>query len=97
MKLRLARKIAKTIGKESRYSEGLQNKALDRLAKTKEEREANGFWHATMDLLGVRGRAEVLAGSGAPAMAFDLLMRTPEVDWTYGPTVSNVGELERGR
>lgn len=88
MKLRLAKKIAKTIGKESRYSDGLQNKALNRLAKTKEERQANAFWHATMAYLGVKGRAEVLAGCGASAMAFDLLMRTPESEWTYGPPES---------
>ena len=82
MKLRLARKIAKTIGTpDCRYSEGMQEKALDRLDKCKSEKALHDFWNGLMDELGVEGRAKVLAGSGAPGMAFNLLMRSDEIEW----------------
>ena len=82
MKLRLARKIAKAIGTpDCRYSEGQQEKALDRIDKCKSEKALYHFWNGLMVDLGVSGRAKVLAGCGAPGMAFDLLMRSDEADW----------------
>lgn len=86
MKLRTARKIVKAVGtvRASAYTDGQLNVALGRVARTKEQRRAEEFWDQLMDDLGVLGRAKVLAGSGAPGMAFDLLMRTPVEEWTYG-------------
>jgi len=76
MKLRLARKIVKAIDtpRASAYSEGKKNKALDRVEHTKESRRATAFWISLMHDLGVERRAEILRDTGAPGMAFRLLM-----------------------
>lgn len=77
MKLRVAKKIVKAIdgARQSAYSDGKKLKALDRLDRCKDFKNADAFWHQLMRRLGVEGRAEVLAGTGAMDMAFGLLMR----------------------
>lgn len=45
---------------------------------------------------GPRGRAEILA-KGAPHMAFDLLMRTPEDELKYGPEWEEACEMAQQR
>lgn len=86
MKLRLARKICKAIVAEEagRYTGAQRWRASNRNERTRSSRLAAEFWHKLMTEFGVRGRAELLAGTGAAGMAFDLLMRTPEEKWTYG-------------
>ena len=63
MRLRLAKKIVKTIGTPDaeRYSEGMRNAALDRLERTRSNREANTFWHATMKAIGESGRRWIVS------------------------------------
>jgi hypothetical protein len=87
MRLRIAKKIVKAVGtpRESAYSPAQLDRALNRIDRTRDSRESNRFWHALMTELGPAGRAKVLAGSGAPAMAFDLLMRTPVEEWAGKP------------
>jgi hypothetical protein len=77
MKLRIARKILKTVGTpdQARYSDHQIGRANRRMARTRSAKEADRFWFALMDHLGVEGRANVLVRSGASGMAFDLLMR----------------------
>lgn len=77
MKLRVARKILKAVGTpdESRYSNQQIGRAELRVSRTRSAREDERFWFALMDRIGVEGRAELLARSGAPGRAFDLLMR----------------------
>jgi hypothetical protein len=83
MKLRTAKKIMTAVGtpRETAYTDDQIGRAVDRYERTRSAREANRFWFAFLDDIGVSGRAEVLAGSGAPGMAFDLLMRTSEEEW----------------
>lgn len=82
MKLRIARKIMNNVANgRCHYTEGQIHTALDRYERTATAKDANVFWNATMWRLGVVGRAEVLAGNGAPGMAFDLLMRVDESEW----------------
>jgi hypothetical protein len=80
VKLRIARKILKAVGTpdQARYSDHQVGRANRRMARTRSAKEADRFWFALMDRIGVDGRAEVLARSGAPGMAFDLLMRQGE-------------------
>jgi hypothetical protein len=77
VKLRIARKIMKAVGTpdESRYSNSQVGRANRRMARTRSAKEEVRYFITLMDHLGVDGRAEVLARSGAPGMAFDLLMR----------------------
>jgi len=77
MKLRIANKILKASETESKlhHSDEQLQAAINRYEKTLTHKEANEFWDYMMTKLGVEGRAEVLAGSGAPGMAFNLLMR----------------------
>ena len=80
MNLRIAKKICKKIanmdiGESSPYSEEQIQTALNRIERTKSQKDATQFWNHLMVDLGVEGRAEVLADIGAPGMAFDLLMR----------------------
>ncbi|HEY1189892.1 MAG TPA: hypothetical protein VGE74_19740 [Gemmata sp.] len=62
MRLRLAKKIAKTIGtaRETAYSERQQELALNRLDRTKSQREAEAFWNEMMAALGPDGRAALV-------------------------------------
>jgi hypothetical protein len=77
VKLRIAKKILKAVGTpdEARYSDYQIGRANRRMARTRSAKEADRFWFALMDHLGVDGRAKLLARCGAPGMAFDLLMR----------------------
>lgn len=77
MKLRTAKKIIKAVGTpdESRYSGFQIQCAHARTERTRSAREATRFWYALMDQIGLEGRARVLARTGEPAMAFNLLMR----------------------
>lgn len=79
MKLRTAKKIMKESSEDGSgkmtYTGGQLHRALQRYERCKSHKLATEFWNATMERLGVEGRAEVLAGSGAPGMAFELLMR----------------------
>ena len=54
------------------------------------------YWDALMIHAGPRGRAEILA-KGAPHMAFDLLMRTPEDELKYGPEWEEACEMAQQR
>jgi len=96
MKLRIARKLVKAVGtsREQAYSPAQLERALNRVERTRDSRESNRFWHALMLELGPVGRAKVLAGSGAPGMAFDLLMRTPCDEWAGEP--GHIITTERG-
>lgn len=87
MKLRIARKLVKAIGtpREKAYTPAQLDRALSRMERTKDSREARDFWFALMREIGPVGRAKVLAGTGAPHMALDLLMRTPESEWAGEP------------
>lgn len=86
MKLRLAKKIVKAIGtpRESAYSERQKDLALNRMERTESYRRDRDFFYEVLDRLGPLGRAHVLARTGRPDMALDLLMRTPEDEWKYG-------------
>ncbi len=86
MRLRTAKKICKAMenGDDACYTVQQRWRAVNRMDRTKSSRDADRIWHDMMVALGVRGRAEVLAKK-APAMAFGLLMRTPESEWKYGP------------
>lgn len=86
MPWRVAKKIRKAIGtaREAAYSGAQLDAALDRYDRLRTARQNRDYWHALMGAAGVLGRAEVLAGCGAPGMALDLLMRTPESEWRYG-------------
>ena len=79
MKLRTAKKIMKQSSEDgngkSTYTGGQLHRALQRYERCKSHKLANAFWHTAMRRLGVEGRAEVLAGCGAPGKAFNLLMR----------------------
>jgi hypothetical protein len=80
MKLRLAKKICKAMAQNDytggkQYTGWQKNQAVDRVQKTKSSKDAHKFFDALMRELGVEGRAEVLAGTGATDMAFSLLMR----------------------
>ena len=78
MKLRTAKKILKAIGtaEENRYTPKQCDIAIRRYERTKGSRSAHRCWKNLMDYLGVDGRAAVLQGTGAPGMAFNLLMRS---------------------
>jgi hypothetical protein len=80
VKLRIARKIIKAVGTpdEARYSRHQIGRAFTRTERTKSARQSHRYFCALMDHLGVEGRANVLVRSGAPGMAFDLLMRQGE-------------------
>lgn len=80
MKLRTARKIVKAVGTpdEARYTGFQIGRAQDRVERTASVRETHRFWHALMRELGVNGRVQILARTGAPGMAFDLYMRQGE-------------------
>lgn len=98
MKLRIARKLAKAVGtpRESAYSPAQLARALNRVDRTPQAREDARFWDALMRELGPVGRARVLAGTGAPGLALDLLMRTPEAEWPGEPGhVVRVKEMTR--
>ena len=86
MRLRTAKKILKSVGTvRGRCYSGRQIRlSLARMERTKSARFDKEYWQKLMLSLGVRGRVEVLAGSGAPGMAFGLLMRMPIQDWRYG-------------
>lgn len=80
MKLRLAKKICKAMAQNDysggkQYTGWQQKQAVDRVERTKSCRLANDFMNGLFRTLGVEGRAEVLAGTGATGMAFGLLMR----------------------
>jgi hypothetical protein len=87
MKLRIAVKITAAIGtdRESAYTGAQKWKAMNRVDRTRSSREAEAGWNGLMRWLGPVGRAKVLAGTGAPAKAIDLLMRTPEAEWKGDP------------
>jgi hypothetical protein len=80
VKLRIARKILKAVGTpdQARYSDHQVGRANRRMARTRSAKEEVRFFIALMDPIGMDGRAEVLARSEAPGMAFDLLMRQGE-------------------
>jgi hypothetical protein len=80
VKLRIARKILKAVGTpdEARYSRHQIGRAFTRVERTRSARQSHRSFCALMDHLGVDGRAQVLARSGATGMAFDLLMRQGE-------------------
>lgn len=79
MKLRIAKKImANIVAGCCHYSEAQLRAAVQRFERTKTSKDADVFWDSLMRVLGVEGRAEMLAHSGAPGTAFDLLMRA---DW----------------
>lgn len=86
MKLRIAKKIVKAVGtpRESAYSGKQLTQALNRMERTKSYRADRDFFFEVCRMLGPVGRAKVLAGSGAPGMALDVLMGTPEEEW-YPP------------
>lgn len=78
MKLRIAKKICKAMTEGDgglRYSAQQHQQAANRFCGMKSSKMAEKFWNQVMNEIGVEGRAEVLAGSGAPGMAFELLMR----------------------
>lgn len=78
MKLRIAKKICKSMAGESKnkshYSLDQKEQAVNRTERTKSSREANEYWHALMRSLGPEGRADVVK-SWSPGDAFKLLMR----------------------
>jgi hypothetical protein len=81
--LRTSRKIVKAIqeGRADRYTQLQSTRAMNRVERTASAKASQRFWMGLMDRIGVSGRAEVLAKTGAPSMAFDLLMRSPENQW----------------
>jgi hypothetical protein len=86
MKLRLARKIYKVIGTpaESRYPPHLRTFAIERVCRTRDSKMNQRMWNGIMDWLGAEGRAKMTARY-SPAMALDILMRTPEENWKGDP------------
>ena len=87
MKLRLAKKISKSIGtpREHCYKLHQHQFAQDRLERTKSAKRLLKMWCGIMDYLGPEGRADLLFRLGDHKKAIDLLMRTPEEQWKGDP------------
>lgn len=87
MKLRIALKIRKAVGtsRESSYSDGKITRALDKFDRTRDAKETQRWWDGFMRYLGPEGRADFFMRSGQPAVALDILMRTPEDKWAGDP------------
>lgn len=71
MKLRIAKKIVKAFNYETGHTRH-KNSQLDQAMRRIDKTES---WKNMMEILGVEGRAELLNKTGAPGMAFGLLMR----------------------
>ena len=68
MKLRIAKKICAAMCEDSQstlqHSAQQQQAAVNRIFHTKSSKQADAFWDDLMHAIGVKGRAEVLAGFG---------------------------------
>lgn len=82
MRLRIAKKIYKTIGTpdENRYTAGQLQQAMNIVDRMRDSREAYRLWVDLLSSFSVLDRADMVRKHN-PAKALSLLMDTPEEEW----------------
>ncbi|MDE2095798.1 MAG: hypothetical protein KGL39_00965 [Patescibacteria group bacterium] len=86
MKLRIAKKIWKSIGtaREGVYTSRQKDQAYRRIQRTQDSKDLTAFWVALIEGLGPLGRAQITARHD-PARALTILMSYPESKWEGNP------------